>query len=455
MDLMRQPLLPRARSLAAVLATAVVAAVFARSAAAQQTPDRPGRAVATDVDDLANDDDLLNATAKDLGVPPPTDRLDQRILKWGGLRPALENAGITFEGVFTGDFSKNLRGGIDTRSEASRYLLDLRLNLDTRAAFGLAGGTFSVDFQQQDGRNGSEELTGDVQGFDNADADGRTQIAEVWYEQLLLDNRVRVKIGKVDANSEFALPENAGGFVNSSYGHSPTLNPWMPTYPDAATSANVFVYPVSWLYAGAGVYDGNGAEDGVRTGEYGPSKLFHSGRSFFYIAEVGAKWLLAENTLPGRAVVGGHYHDGTFGRFDGGTQDGAAGLYAIVEQKLVHPKFYDKGNENGVYAFAQYGHTDGRVTEVTDHYSVGVTWVGPYPKANPDTIGVGVSAARLTEADGAGFTRDFETSIEGWYNFQVTSYLSVKPDLQYIIHPGGDATIGDALAATLRVTLAF
>lgn len=444
----------KSRSVVLAVLAAALAPVAARADDGPTTPDRPGRTTVTDPSALS-DNDLLDETAKDLGLTPPSRRIDQQILRWGGLRPAVEANGITFDGIVTGDFSKNTRGGLDTENEASRYLLDLRLTLDTKAAFGLYGGTFSVDFQQQGGRNGSDVLTGDVQGFANADADGRTQVAELWYEQLLLENRVRVKVGKVDANSEFALPENASAFMNSSFGHAPTLNPWMPTYPDASTSLNLFLYPAKWLSAGFGVYDGSGAQRGLATGSYGPSKLWHSDRSLFYIGELAAKWVLADNTLPGRFVVGGHYSDGNFEKFDGGEQSGSAGAYAILEQKVWHQKFYDKTNENGLYTFAQYGHADGKVTEVTDYLGAGVNWVGPYQKAAPDTLGVGVAAARLSEATGAGFGEDWEVAVEGFYNFQVTPYLSVKPDLQYIVHPGGDPTLKDALVATVRVTLAF
>ena len=299
---------------AALLSTALLSAFGARSARAADgptTPDRPGRVEVTDPSTMS-DSDLTEETAKELGIEPPSHRIDQQILRWGGLRPMLESNGITFASVVTADFSKNTRGGLDTANEASRYLLDLRLTLDTKPLINWAGGTFSVDFQQQGGRNGSDVLTGDVQGFDNADADGRTQIAELWYEQLLLDNRLRVKVGKVDANSEFALPQNASAFMNSSFGHAPTLNPWMPTYPDGSTSFNVFVYPERWVYAGVGVYDGAGAQQGLATGSYGPSKLWHSDRSLFYIGEAGLKWVLDENTLPGRVAVGAHYSDGNF-----------------------------------------------------------------------------------------------------------------------------------------------
>ena len=365
---------------------------------------------------------------------------------------ASEDAGVTVAATWTIDDSKILAGGLDTEKNILRNLFDLRVNLDTRALFGLDGGTFSIDFQNQSGPNGSDYV-GDIQGFDNADADGRTQISELWYEQLLANNQVRVKIGKVDANSEFAFPEYGASFLNSSFGHSPTLLA-MPTYPDPAMSVNVFVYPSPHWYIGAGIYDGSG-ESGIDTGSYNASKLFHSGESYFSIAEAGYRWTLKENTLPGRIAIGGTYHSGQFETFEGGTQSGAPSIYGLLEQKLWHEKFYDKSSEQGVYAFLQYGHTDGNVSEITDQFGAGLSWVGPYTKKNPDTVGIGVTAARLSDEPGAGFTENAETSIETFYNFQATPYLSIKPDLQYIIHPGGDENIDNALVFTVRLTMAF
>jgi porin len=416
-----------------------------------RAPARPGRTSEQDVA-AASDRQFLEKTAAELGIEPPSERIDLEVLRWFGARSTLEGHGIAFVNNWTVDYSKPLFGGANTRSDALRNLLDIRMNVDTRAAFGWYGGTFSVDFQNQAGRNGSAQV-GDVQGFDNTDADGRTQVSELWYQQLFFDDRLRVKVGKVDANSEFAFPAYGAGFINSSFGHPPTITA-MPTYPDPATSANIFFAPVRWFYAGAGIYDGS-LSDGVPTGSFGPARIFHGSPSVFSIAEVGARWVLADNTLPGHVAVGGHYSDGQFDTFDGRTQSGTGGIYALAEQKLLHKNYYDKSNERGVYGFVQYGHADREVSAVTDYFGAGVTWDGPYEKAYPDTLGLGVAAARLTHAAGAGFTRDFETSIEAFYNFQVTPYLSIKPDLQYIINPGGDRSVRDALVATIRVGLAF
>jgi carbohydrate-selective porin OprB len=71
-----------------------------------------------------------------------------------------------------------------------------------------------------------------------------------------------------------------------------------------------------------------------------------------------------------------------------------------------------------------------------------------------DIAGLMVSAAFLTDAPGAGFTRDAETAIEVFYRYQATPWFSIKPDLQYIDNPGG-AGLDDAWVGTLRFEILF
>ena len=451
-----------------------VAALAVLVAATPSTPQKPGRATPTEAGTLPplptsqpaeasapgtdqntpTDEELLQETASDLGIKNPEDRPGVQILHWFGLRPKVEEHGITFVGAITADYSKNLQNGISTASDAFRHLLDLRVNLDSRSLLGFAGGTFSVDFQNQDGENGSDRLVGDVQGFDNADSDGRTEISELWYQQLLFNQQVRVKIGKVDANTEFAAPANGSGFLNSSFGYSPTIF-LLPTYPDPAMSANVFVYPSPWVYAGAGVYDGSGAV-GVNTGDYGPRHFFNGDGDYFYIGEAGVKWAPAFQTLPGRFAAGGWYSSADVPRFDGQTSAGTGGVYAILEQTLWHERYYLPTDPVGISAFLQYGYADPHVSQVTEHVGGGVVWTGPLPvhARENDALGVGFTYAGLATAPAAGFSKRYELSIESYYGIQLTDYLVLKPDLQYIINPGGNA-VHDALVATVRATLAF
>lgn len=53
------------------------------------------------------------------------------------------------------------------------------------------------------------------------------------------------------------------------------------------------------------------------------------------------------------------------------------------------------------------------------------------------------------------FNESHETALELFYKAQITPWLTLKPDLQYIVNSGGDSSLGDTLVGTLRVEVAF
>jgi porin len=74
-----------------------------------------------------------------------------------------------------------------------------------------------------------------------------------------------------------------------------------------------------------------------------------------------------------------------------------------------------------------------------------------------DQLGLGLAVVnagdpfRFTIADAGGLPARQEVNIELTYYADVTDWLSVQPDLQWIINPGADHTIEDAFVAGLRV----
>ena len=58
----------------------------------------------------------------------------------------------------------------------------------------------------------------------------------IWYEQIAFDEVLRMKIGKIVANTEFNHSDIAQEFLHQSSGSSATLFA-LPTYPDPATGA--------------------------------------------------------------------------------------------------------------------------------------------------------------------------------------------------------------------------
>ncbi len=326
---------------------------------------------------------------------------------------AADNMGVTFEASITTDWSNNLHGGLNTEGSTFRHLFNGNLILDTDRLMGWQGGTFFLNFQNHNGPDATADDVGDAQAFSNIDADGRTEIAELWFEQVTSDGAIRVKVGKVEANAEFAYVDNGGEFINSSMGFSPAVFV-LPTYPDPAMSVNLFVYPTDGFYAGAGLYDGS-LNEGVPTGSRGPKTFFEHPADLFVIGEAGLTWGGEGDDLPGRLAAGGWWHTGTFVRFDGMTDEETGGFYIVFDQTLSQEKPGDPDDGQGLGLFLQYGYADADVSMIEHHAGGGLAWTGPIDGRDDDVLGIGVSSVWFSDEPGAGLTDDTETAVELFY----------------------------------------
>ncbi len=373
---------------------------------------------------------------------------------WGGSRTALEELGIDFNGSLVSEWSRILEGA-DAQRSGFRFLFDANLALDLGRLAGLEGAGVFLDFQTANAPVGGAAVDG-FQAYSNISIDGSiTQLSQCWYEQWLLDRALRVKIGKVDANSEFAYIGSAGAFINASAGFTPAIFAF-PTYPDPSTGVNLFVYPTDAFYAGVGVYDGGAAVDGIATGALGPAGFFDDEDSddWFVVGEVGTTLANAGPFDQARIAAGFWWHSGEFARFDGGTEDGTTGFYALAEARAWRPAGdLAEDDERGLWAFLQFGSADDAVSAVAMQFGGGVTMRGTFAGRDADAFGVYASFVEPSGDPLAGFSGD-ETVIELFYEWAVTPSLSIKPDIQWISNPGA-AGGDDAIVATLRCTVAF
>jgi porin len=365
---------------------------------------------------------------------------------WFGARDELSNDGLTFTGSIDYDYSKNFQGGISTADYASRELTNLNFTLTSDQKLGWIGGTFFINLQDHEGTDGSKKLVGDIQGFDNQDGPRAVQFAQLWFQQVFADNTLRLKVGRVDANTEFAYVTAGSAFLNSSFGYSAAIFAF-PTYPDPAPSINLFWTPDPHFTIGAGIYDSNRDQRAlILNGD--PYIVDPSSGGVFSIVEADYKWTVGSSQLPGRAGFGAYYHNGQFNQFGSGTQNGAGGVYALAEQQVWQSS--SESSEN-IAIFIQGATADPHVSNINNQIGGGFAWTGPIPTRPTDIFGVAASNAGLS--GDAGFSANYELAIEGFYRVLLTPWLFIQPDLQYIINPGGIHP--DALVGTVRVELDF
>jgi len=161
----------------------------------------------------------------------------------------LSRNGLTAQFSQTTDASVHLQGQDKFSNPRMRHLLKFSLTLQSKQ-LGWQDGRFFAVAHSHGGRDGA--IYADTfQGISNIDSSNRTHLYEMWFEQNLFGKKMRIKAGKVDANTEFAFVENALDFINPSMGFSPTIVGF-PTFPDGHPSLNVFAYPGHGTYAGLG-----------------------------------------------------------------------------------------------------------------------------------------------------------------------------------------------------------
>ena len=136
----------------------------------------------------------------------------------------------------------------------------------------------------------------------------------------------------------------------------------------------------------------------------------------------------------------------------GGTTRNDAGLYVSFDQALWRedPK-HDDGQ--GLGAFFRFGFADPEYSEIARFYSAGCQYQGLIPKRDNDVLGFGVAFADLSSK--ADFSATNEIGLEIYYNAQITPWCHITPEVQYIINPGGDKSVDDALVLGIRAVINF
>lgn len=363
---------------------------------------------------------------------------------WGGWRSRLEEQGVQLGLTVTLEGNSILSGGI-RQNTSGHALIDLTADFDLARIVGWSDAVLSMEAYSIRGHNPSEDA-GDFQYFSSTSS-GRetTQIAQLFLEQWFGERSARIKIGKWDGNAEFGFAGNTGKSIHASAVFSPTYFT-MPTYPNPASGALAGWGPAENWNIQVAVMDGAGWT-GVNTGSTGPSTFLGAPSDLFTIAELSHRWQSQHDALVGGFTLGAWLHSGEFPNTAGGTDDGTRGYYGTIDQELTR-------NQGGVLAaFAQVGVADKAVAPVDLHLGIGIGQLGLGEGREDDGYGLYASYAHFS-AD-AGFGESAETALELYYSWTITSGVTLQPDLAYIVNPGGDPDVDDALVFTLRCVLGF
>lgn len=352
----------------------------------------------------------------------------------------LEIGGVQFETIYTGEVINNTRGGLNTNGATEyRGNVDMALTMDMDYLADIRGGTFFVYGQDLHGRGVTLDHVGDYQMLSNLDnPDNFTQVSEFWWQQEWADGLVWMKLGKQDANADFAALDLGGDFLGSSIGLIPTVP--IPTFPSPGLGVAMFASLTETASIGGGVYDG--APDG-RT--WGFDTLGAGGSISILEFKIDPQLALFGGK-PAAYRVGAWHHSGDWDALDGSqTYSYNHGWYMAFDQLLL---LEADDEEQGLGFFLQYGAAPQDRSEIRDYFGAGLLYRGPIQGRDSDLMGVGLSHAKFSSVREADSDMQYESAIECFYRAQLRPWAAIQPDLQFISNPGGN--LRDALTAGLR-----
>jgi porin len=384
------------------------------------------------------------------------------------LKHEFHDGGLTFECIYTGETFTKARGGIGAgRPTNYRSNLDLVGILNTGKMGWWDNGRLFVYGQNLSGRPLSPEEVGDVQLFSNLDSTINeterphfTTIAEYWYEHALYDGDLRFKIGKQDANADFALTDLGGDFVHSSFGLPPMIP--LPTFPSQALGIATFFHLTDTFVFAFGAFDGTlpSGPQGVR---WGFDTLGRNGAITLYQLEWKPQFGPNED-FPSTVRLGMWHHNDKevwvelTDAPDPRTFNQNYGVFLTADQ-MVWKESEGSDDDQGLGIFGQFGWAPGNRNVLGEYYGGGLVYKGLLPSRDSDLIGLGFASAMFgrgfqmqSAAQGDELARS-ETAVEMFYKHQYSPAISLQPDLQYIANPGG--LYRDALLPGFRFEVIF
>ena len=361
------------------------------------------------------------------------------------LRHQLAKAGITVDSAYVTNLLGNAAGG-KHRGFAydGSYGSSLNIDLSDR---GFPGLNFFASMAWRTGTNLSSKI------------DNQFTVSQIWgsptirlvnlyFLETLFDDRLILKAGRTCAGDDFlANPDIYGKFVNNAFCGNPVsvfFNIPFTAYPKATWGAMIDVKPWEWLSAKFGIYNANTK---IQKNKYhGGNFTFSSTNGVVWITE-WAGLLNHSSTslgLPGTYKVGFYYLNGSREKFAGGSERGDPGLYFLFDQKLYSPK--GNHSEGGLTAFISNIIQPKNRNLFPLFFNGGFTYKGIFSSRPKDTVALGFvygdysSDLNKKQRKNGERVQTYETVLELNYLAQLTNWLYVVPDFQYIIRPKGTNT---------------
>lgn len=404
-------------------------------------------------------------TADTQNAPPPG-----LIGDWQEIRTRLGRRGIGLTARYASESGYNFAGG--TRKlfrETGQF--DVGTLLDLEKLIGLGGGAFQATVTWRRGYDLTQDAgLGTLQQVQEVYGRGQTvRVTQLWYEQKI-GPAVEIKLGRTNPGEDFAV--FSCHFMNLSFcGAQPgNLNgSYWQNWPIGQWGARVRVDLPRDFYVQTAAYEINprnlenhffiahfkGATGVLVPVEGGWSRGGDDGHVGSYkiggwiATEHGDDVFLDVNRRP-IAITG----------MDPLRRDSRYGVYFTMQQQLTGESKDGKAM-NGLSMFANVTQADRRTSVTDNQVALGLFYKGLVPHVPGDVLGVGIARTNVNGRVAAGQRLDparpavqgAEYAAEVYYSIHPADWLEMRPNLQYIHHPGGVAAADDVAVLGMKAAI--
>lgn len=385
----------------------------------------------------------------------------------------VKESGIDFTINYTSEELAAVKGG-DSDALVHAGQLSFTGQADMERLTGWRGAAIALSVSKRDGqgingRSGIGALLGPQEIFGRGNI---TRISQFWLDQKLLDDRVSLRVGRVNAGSDFE--DFDCNFINLSYCGNQVGN---------IVSDYWYNYPISQWGAIAKV--GTGSATSIKVGAYqvNPRNLKRGlfeplspsgGTGVLLPVEFGWTPHLANGTEIS-VKFGGWYS--TAARDDvylaDNREPAAQNDLPFLQRKGSYGGYTStviripRGDKRNITAFFNATLADRQTSLVDQSLAVGVVYTGLLRARPQDQVGLAVSYNHLNgrvadyrrESVLAGLETLLpgtgENAVEVFYGFQLARFLQFRPDLQWVRRPGGIASNSNALIVGARTSISF
>ena len=404
---------------------------------------------------------------------------------WAGLRPSLENAGISISSNYTTDIGGNPTGGLRQVFKYSGFY-SLTTAFDFEKIASIKGLALKVGNFVASGRDISAPI-GSFYSPQEVFTSGDYFFGELDLSLSMLDDTLTLEAGRLFAGDVFAVSPMFQYYLTSAVDGRLSAIPsdvFFPHYSIAAWGTRVTYQPNKNWHLIAGVY--NADSDVANPSKHGLDFSFDTNKGCLAVGQLTYKHGQDKGdlVLPGSVSFGSYYESSRFTDLSNPDKHwhGNYGFYLMADKMIYKGEWPDYEGPEYLRSSAMLAERikkpfNSQLSSLPLDRPKGLTAWGAAslaPEDNINTQTYEIAAGLVYQGLPPNRNRDvtafafilghFSDKLEGQneemilelnHRFQLGTWCYITPDIQYIINPNGRSNVDNALVLGVETSFDF